>query len=186
MNRGLILLFRGNGQAGGRGKGRSFVSSRGLLLAVAAGGHHWHCGSQSQCVAWWISAVAREVRCCAFPLAAPPLRCVRCLLVSCENTRPPPRRSKREEQCGVGVASAERFAVAAGGGSGPLACNCRSRTATHGLAASCSGQASSDQRGRPPDCCLFVFDSLSLLRFSPLSLCLSLSKRPAGILLACS
>lgn len=37
---GLRLLFRGNGQAGGRGKGRSFVSSWGLLLAVAAGGHH--------------------------------------------------------------------------------------------------------------------------------------------------
>lgn len=109
LNRGLILLFRGNGQAGGRGKGRSFVSSRGLLLAVAAGGHHWHCGSQSQCVAWWISAVAREVRCCAFPLAAPPLRCVRCLLVSCEySSTSSPVKERGAVRCGCGICRAIR------------------------------------------------------------------------------
>jgi hypothetical protein len=67
------------------------------------------CGSQSQCVAWWISAVAREVRCCAFPLAAPPLRCVRCLLVSCEySSTSSPVKERGAVRCGCGICRAIR------------------------------------------------------------------------------
>ena len=102
LNRGLIVLFRGNGQGGCRGKGRSFVSSWGLLpLAVAA--TIWHCASVPLCCASWCRAERCGGRCAALRWAWP-------------SVRPSPVKEREREQCGGICTCAERFAVGAPAG----------------------------------------------------------------------